>query len=187
MPSTHKFRFAGEGDHEPGKEPGDIIIQLEEKPHDLYQRHGRDLLMRMDVALSESLCGLKRVLKTLDKREIVVSTKAGEVIKHGAIKMVKDEGFPTHRDPFNKGRLIIVFNVQFPDQLSSDAAKKIASALPKVAKPDSPKNCEVVKMDEFDGEGEWKGGDEAANGEDDEEEEGGHGPRFAGQQQCAQQ
>ena len=112
MASSHKFRFSGEGDHEPGKEPGDIVIQLEEKPHDLYQRHGRDLSMRMDITLSESLCGLKRVLKTLDKRDIIISTKPGEVIKHGAIKMVQDEGFPTHKDPFNKGRLIIVFNVQ---------------------------------------------------------------------------
>ena len=68
--------------------------------------------MRMDVSLSESLCGFKRVLKTLDKRDIIIQTKPGEVIKHGAIKMVPEEGFPTHRDPFNKGRLIIVFNVQ---------------------------------------------------------------------------
>merc|ERR1719351_580231 len=191
MPSKHKFRFSGEGDHEPGKEPGDIIIQLEEKPHDLYQRHGRDLSMRMDVSLSESLCGFKRVLKTLDKRDIIIQTKPGEVIKHGAIKMVPEEGFPTHKDPFNKGRLIIVFNVQFPDQISPDAAKKIASALPKVPKPDSPKNSEEVKMQEFDGQGKW-GGEDEANGddeEDDEEDQGCHGPQFAagGPQQCAQQ
>ena len=62
--------------------------------------------------MSESLCGFKRVLKTLDKRDIIIQTKPGEVIKHGAIKMVPEEGFPTHKDPFNKGRLIIVFNVQ---------------------------------------------------------------------------
>jgi len=190
MASSHKFRFSGEGDHEPGKEPGDIVIQLEEKPHDLYQRHGRDLSMRMDITLSESLCGLKRVLKTLDKRDIIISTKPGEVIKHGAIKMVQDEGFPTHKDPFNKGRLIIVFNVQFPEKLNADAAKKIASALPKTPKPESPKASEDVKMEEFDGQGTWGG--ESANGaadEEDSDDENGQcgGPRFAGQQQCAQQ
>ena len=32
--------FYGEGDHEPGKEPGDIIIQMEEKEHAVFQRHG---------------------------------------------------------------------------------------------------------------------------------------------------
>ena len=32
--------FYGEGDHEPGKEPGDIVIQMEEKEHAVFQRHG---------------------------------------------------------------------------------------------------------------------------------------------------
>ena len=73
--------------------------------------------------------------------------------------------------------------------MGADAAKKIASALPKSPKPDSPKTSENVKMEEFDGQGTWGG--ESANGgadnddEDDDEHQG--GPRFAGQQQCAQQ
>ena len=33
--------FYGEGDHEPGKEPGDIVIQMEEKEHAVFQRHGQ--------------------------------------------------------------------------------------------------------------------------------------------------
>ena len=35
-----------QGDHEPGKEPGDIVIQLEEKEHATFQRHGKDLTMK---------------------------------------------------------------------------------------------------------------------------------------------
>ena len=41
-----------QGDHEPGKEVGDIVIQLEEKEHSTFQRPGRDLTMRMDVDVS---------------------------------------------------------------------------------------------------------------------------------------
>jgi len=189
MKSTHKFRFYGEGDHEPGKDAGDIVIQLEEKPHDVFQRHGPDLTMRMDLSLSEALCGMKRLVKTLDKREIVISTKPGQVVKHGDIRMILEEGFPTHRDPFTKGRLIIVFNVNFPESLTADQAKKIAAGLPKVVKPEVAKNAEDVKMVEFDGKGSWKGGEEEANGNDDDEEEeedeGGH--RGGGPQQCAHQ
>ena len=82
----------------------------------------------------------------------------------------------------------IVF--QFPEKLNADAAKKIASALPKTPKPESPKASEDVKMEEFDGQGTWGG--ESANGaaaEEDSDDENGQcgGPRFAGQQQCAQQ
>ena len=185
MPSNHKFKFSGEGDHEPGKEPGDIIIQLEEKKHDTFQRHGVDLSMRLDITLSEALCGLKRVIETLDKRQIVIQTKPGEVIKHGAIKMILEEGFPTYKDPFNKGRLIVVFNVEFPESLTHDAARKIAQGLPKVQKVDSPKNSEQVKMEEFDGKGAWGGGAEANGHDEDDEDEG---PQFTGgPQQCAHQ
>ena len=42
--------FYGEGDHEPGKEPGDIVIQMEEKEHAVFQRHG-ETLFYLGVAL----------------------------------------------------------------------------------------------------------------------------------------
>jgi DnaJ-class molecular chaperone len=57
-----------QGDHEPGKEPGDIVIQLEEREHPIFQRHGKDLTMRMDIDVSEALCGLRRPITTLDNR-----------------------------------------------------------------------------------------------------------------------
>ena len=41
---TSRKVFYGEGDHEPGKEPGDIVIQMEEKEHAVFQRHGEDIL-----------------------------------------------------------------------------------------------------------------------------------------------
>lgn len=191
MASNHRFTFYGDGDQEPGRETGDVHIQLEEKPHDLFQRHGKDLAMRMDLSLSESLCGFTRVVKTLDDRNIVVSTKLGQVIKHGSTKMIEGEGFPTHRDPFNKGRLIIVFNVDFPDSLTEQNAKKIQAALPKVQKPTIPNQSEDVKLLDFDGQGQWKGGiEDEENGNDYEEEAGGGGGGdFHGgpQAQCAQQ
>ena len=88
----------------------------------------------MDLTLSESLCGFTRVFKTLDNRNVIISTKPGEIIKHASTKQIENEGFPTHRDPFNKGRLIIIFNVEFPDSLTEANAKKIQAALPKVNK-----------------------------------------------------
>ena len=195
MASNHRFTFYGEGDQDPGREPGDVIIQLEEKAHDIFQRHGRDLAMRMDLTLSESLCGFTRILKTLDDRQVVVSTKPGEVIKHSVTRMIENEGFPTHRGPFNKGRLIIVFNVDFPESLTESNAKKIREALPKVAKVSVPANSEEVKLVEFDGQGQWKGGiEENGNEPMEEEEDDGRGGFYSQQQfhggpqaQCAQQ
>ena len=41
------------------------------------------LLCSQDIELSEALCGFKKVIHTLDKRELVISNHAGDVIKHG--------------------------------------------------------------------------------------------------------
>ena len=184
MKSNQKFTFYGEGDQEPGREAGDVIIQLEEKPHSLFQRHGADLAMKMDLELSEALCGLQRVVKTLDDRNIVISTPPGQVIKHSSTKMIEGEGFPHHRDPFNKGRLIIVFAVDFPDSLSRANADKIRSALPKVAKATLPTASEDVKLLDFDGQGEWRGGmEDEENGNEPDADHFQGGP----QAQCAQQ
>ena len=184
MPSAHKFRFHGDGDHEPGKEPGDVIIQLEEKPHDIFQRHGIDLSMKVELSLSEALCGFKKVIKTLDNREIVIHTKPGDVMKHGAIKMIPEEGFPTYKNPFTKGRLIVVFSVEFPESLTADAAKKISSALPRVPKITVSNESEEVQLEDFDGKGKW-GGEQEENGDEDDEDLQ-DGPRMR-TQQCAQQ
>ena len=86
-----------QGDQEPGKEPGDIVIQLEEKEHPTFQRHGKDLTLRLDIDVSEALCGMRRSLKTLDNRNIALVTKPGEIIKQADIKMIQGEGMPTFR------------------------------------------------------------------------------------------
>lgn len=37
MTDGQKIAFSGEGNHEPGLEPGDIIIVLEEKEHPVFK------------------------------------------------------------------------------------------------------------------------------------------------------
>ena len=103
-------------------------------------------------------------------------------MKHGALKSIADEGFPTYKNPFTKGRLLIVFSVDFPETITADAAKKIATALPKVPKVTVSSDAEEVQMGEFDGQGKWKGGEEE-NGDDEDEDEG---PQMR-TQQCATQ
>uniref|UniRef100_S4R5S5 DnaJ heat shock protein family (Hsp40) member A1 n=1 Tax=Petromyzon marinus TaxID=7757 RepID=S4R5S5_PETMA len=112
MTDNQKISFYGEGDQEPGLDPGDVIIVLDQKEHDVFRRKGQDLLMEMEISLTEALCGFRRPIKTLDNRTIVITSHPGEVIKYDAIKCVLNEGMPFHRNPFEKGRLIIHFKVR---------------------------------------------------------------------------
>ncbi len=71
MEDGQKITFGGEGDQEPGLEPGDIIIVLDEKEHPLFKRNGTDLIMKFDISLTEALCGFKKTITTLDQRTLV--------------------------------------------------------------------------------------------------------------------
>lgn len=77
MKDGQKITFHGEGDQEPGLEPGDVIIVLDQKEHAVFQRQGDDLIMRINLKLVEALCGFRKTVETLDNRLLVVSTKPG--------------------------------------------------------------------------------------------------------------
>ncbi|KAK5902220.1 dnaJ homolog subfamily A member 4 [Gymnodraco acuticeps] len=116
MRDGQKITFTGEGDQEPGLEPGDVIIVLDQKDHPLFQRKDEDLIMKMDIKLSEALCGFKKTIQTLDDRTLVISALPGEVIKHNDIRCVQNEGMPIYKEPYEKGQLIIKFQVAFPEK-----------------------------------------------------------------------
>ncbi|XP_013931155.1 PREDICTED: dnaJ homolog subfamily A member 4-like, partial [Thamnophis sirtalis] len=109
MKDGQKLVFHGEGDQEPDLEPGDVIIVLDQKDHSVYQRRGNDLVMKMKIQLTEALCGFKKTVETLDDRVLLISSKPGEVIKHGDIKSIVNEGMPIYKSPLEKGSLIIQF------------------------------------------------------------------------------
>ncbi|XP_077174479.1 dnaJ homolog subfamily A member 4 isoform X1 [Paroedura picta] len=116
MKDGQKVVIHGEGDQEPDLEAGDVIIVLDQKDHPVFQRRGQDLIMKMSIQLAEALCGFKKTIETLDERVLVITSKPGEVIKHGDLKCIYNEGMPTYKNPLEKGSLIIQFLVAFPEK-----------------------------------------------------------------------
>jgi len=188
MEDGQKVTFSGEGDQEPGLEPGDIIIVLDEKAHALFKRNGQDLIMKMDISLTEALTGLKKAVKTLDERTLVIQTVRGEVIKTGDLKMVRGEGMPQYRNPFEKGRLIIQFNVVFPPALEPSVAEKLASILPPADEPILPDEVDEVDLNDFDPEADrQQQHHRMGHGHYDDDDEGHHGHPGGPGVQCATQ
>ncbi|XP_060115853.1 dnaJ homolog subfamily A member 4 [Heteronotia binoei] len=116
MKDGQKVMIHGEGDQEPDLEPGDVIIVLDQKDHPVFQRRGQDFIMKMSIQLTEALCGFKKTIETLDERVLVISSRPGEVIKHGDLKCIHSEGMPIYKNPLEKGSLIIQFLVVFPEK-----------------------------------------------------------------------
>merc|ERR1719309_882749 len=76
----------GEGDQEPNVEAGDVIIVLQEKPHEQFKRIDNDLYMVHKLTLTEALCGFNITIKHLDGRSIILNHPAGQVVQPGSKK-----------------------------------------------------------------------------------------------------
>ena len=55
---------------------------------------------------------------------------SGEVMKNGDIRQIMNEGMPTYRSPYDKGRLIIQFSVKFPEKIDPTNVGKLEALLP---------------------------------------------------------
>lgn len=146
MRDEQKIIVQGEGDQEPDMKPGDIVIVLEEKAHPIFKRHNDDLIMNIELQLTEALCGFQKVIKTLDGRDLLIQSNPGEVIKHNGYKCVYGEGMPFYKTPSDKGRLLIHFQVTFPDTLSIETVSEIRKLLPQPPNVELPEDVEHVEL-----------------------------------------
>lgn len=144
MRDGQKIVFHGEGDQEPGIEPGDIIFVLDQQEHSQFTRKGHDLIMSLELQLVEALCGFQKPVQTLDNRTLLITSHPGELIKPGDTKCVLNEGMPIHRRPFEKGRLIINFSVVFPQAnfLPIDKLKELERYFPVKKEVEQPESMD---------------------------------------------
>ena len=139
MLDNQKICYSGEADQDPSYEPGDIVVILEQKDHETFKRaKATDLMLNLKINLTEALCGFHKTITTLDNRTLVISVFPGEVIKHGTVKCVPGEGMPTYKNPFEKGKLIIQFSVDFPEKLDPASIPQLETLLPPRPKVDLP-------------------------------------------------
>ncbi|KAH0500739.1 DnaJ-like protein subfamily A member 4 [Microtus ochrogaster] len=113
--------------------------------------------------------------------ERVVCEQASEVIKHGDLKCVRNEGMPIYKAPLEKGMLIIQFLVAFPEKhwLPQEKLSQLEALLPARQKVRITEDMDQVELKEFNpNEQNWRQHREAYE-EDDE------GPRAGVQCQTA--
>lgn len=182
MVDGQKITFTGEADDEPGKETGDVIMVIDEVPHETFKRKNLDLIMELQIELSEALCGFKRAVEHLDGRKIVITSEPGKIINNGDVHIVPDEGMPMYRNPYEKGRLFVIFKVKFPESGSIrisdiDKMRKMLPAGPSL--PMLGEEDEEVDLVEFDEDQHMKPGYNPSHGsaydDDDDDPRGGQG------------
>lgn len=87
MKGGQHITFPGESDQAPDTESGDVIIIVEEKPHERFKRQENDLYTQVEVDLLTALGGGQFSIKHLDDRALIINLVPGEVVKHGTFNL----------------------------------------------------------------------------------------------------
>lgn len=59
------------------------MFVIQQKEHPKFKRKGDDLFVEHTLSLTEALCGFQFVLTHLDKRQLLIKSSPGEVVKPG--------------------------------------------------------------------------------------------------------
>jgi len=114
------IRLNGQGEILEGGLPGDLYVKVHVRKHPYLRKEGYNLIMDLEIKLTEALLGAEKIIHTLDG-EMTLKISAGT--KHGAILRVKGKGVPQGQG--RRGDLYIRISVQIPEKLSKEAHKVV--------------------------------------------------------------
>ncbi|CAK7563439.1 MAG: Molecular chaperone (DnaJ super) [Sporothrix epigloea] len=121
-----KIRFKGVGDQEEGGQQ-DLVFIVEEKKHPLYTRDGDDVVATVELDLKEALTGWKRIVTTIDGKKINLE-KSGPT-QPGSCDSYPSLGMPISKQPGQRGKFVVKYNVKFPTTLTQDQKQKLREIL----------------------------------------------------------
>ena len=119
------IRMSGMGETVEGGMPGDLYVKVHVRRHPYLRKEGYNLVMDLELKLSEALLGADKKIVTLDG-EITLKVPTGT--NTGTILRVKGKGVPSAGG--KRGDLYVRTKVQIPEKLSKEA-KKAAEELKK--------------------------------------------------------
>ena len=117
-----QLNVSGKGNAaERGGIPGDLLIVVEEIPHQYLQRDGEHLIYDLYISFIDAALGTNVEVPTLEgkaKIKIDAGTQGGKVLR------LKGKGVPA-LNSYSRGDLLVNINVWTPQQLSSEEKKTL--------------------------------------------------------------
>ncbi len=117
-----QLNVSGKGNAaERGGIPGDLLIVVEEVPHQYLQRDGEHLIYDLYISFIDAALGTNVEVPTLEgkaKIKIDAGTQGGKVLR------LKGKGVPA-LNSYSRGDLLVNINVWTPQQLSSEEKKTL--------------------------------------------------------------
>jgi molecular chaperone DnaJ len=113
----HGIKLDGEGESEPGLEPGDLYVVINVKKHNIFERHGDDIYMTREVSMVDAALGAQ--IDDLPSLNGKVSMELPEGTQSGDILRLTNKGIP-HLSAVGHGDLYVMVKVATPRNLSPE-------------------------------------------------------------------
>lgn len=104
-----------------GGEAGDLYVQIEVRPHPVFEREGDDLACALGVPLTVALLGGEVPIETLDGEE-TVSIAPGT--QSGAVVRLRGRG-PKRLEGRGRGDLLVRIDVEIPKSLPAEQRRLV--------------------------------------------------------------
>ena len=115
-----QMKVAGYGEVITDGEPGNLYLQIVVESHEVFRRNGNNIVMDLDVKLTDAIEGAQYDIETLEgKKKIKIPTG----LESGAV--LKLRGLGVQGGMFHKGDLLIKTHIQIPKKLSKEAKKAV--------------------------------------------------------------
>ena len=112
-----QLKVSGKGNDAPGDGiPGDLLVAIEEKPHDTLQREGDNLHYDLYISFSEAALGTSKEIETVTGK---VRIKIDSGAQSGKILRLRNKGIPSING-YGTGDLLVHVNVWTPKSLSKE-------------------------------------------------------------------
>lgn len=112
-----EVRFKYMSEQRPGQIPGDVVVVLAQNTHKRFERDGSTLKTTVKISLKDALTGFSTSIDHLDGHKVEIK-RENTVTKPFQKIEIANEGMPVFEVPSEFGKLIVTFEVVFPDKLT---------------------------------------------------------------------
>jgi molecular chaperone DnaJ len=124
-----------------GAAVGDLLIFIDEEPHQLFKRCGYDLETEVSVSLATVVLGGSASVSDLKNQACVFKIGAGT--NPGTLFRLDGRGLPVYKKN-NRGNLYVQVNIEIPRNLSDKAQKAFTAFCDAIDEESAGKNYTIV-------------------------------------------
>lgn len=108
---------------------GDLHLHFTIEKHELFERKNMDLHCKKTISLKEALCGFTISIQHISGKLIRLSNQKHNIVIPGFVREIPNFGMHRPQDGRPTGKLVIEFDVQFPDTLTVEQKEQLESIL----------------------------------------------------------